>query len=36
MKMFLSQKKYSIIAIVAIVATLYVVFSIVVPHVRYR
>ena len=31
MKMFLSQKKYSIIAIVAIVATLYVVFSIVVP-----
>ena len=31
MKLFLSQKKYSIIAIVAVVATLYVVFLIVVP-----
>ena len=31
MKMFLSQKKYTIVAAVAVVATLYVLFSIVVP-----
>jgi ABC-type uncharacterized transport system, periplasmic component len=31
MKMFLSQKKYSIIAAVAVIATLYVLFSVVVP-----
>ena len=31
MKMFLSQKKYTIIAAVAVIATLYVLFSIVVP-----
>ena len=34
MKMFLSQKKYTIIALVAVVATLYVVLSVVVPTVK--
>lgn len=34
MKMFLSQKKYTIIALTAIVAILYVVFSVVVPMVK--
>ena len=34
MKMFLSQKKYTIIALVAVVTTLYVVLSVVVPTVK--
>lgn len=34
MKMFLSQKKYTIIALVAVIVTLYVVLSVVVPTVK--